>query len=193
MYTKKLKKLVFILIPILSVVILLQNPAMEALASPASTTNPNVATSASNSNMTGNEGFGTGGPEVIAKLLSNNDTSNTDPNANNGMTSNSGANTNVFHTKELDITKHTLRAGDTSDAITGTIVNNSPVEVNYVDINAALLDANGNLIGTVSGTVDFPTLKPGEDSNFKIDVSADIKELLDHYMLFVLGTPKVYD
>lgn len=190
MYTEKLKKLVFILIPVLSVVILIQNPVMVALASPASTADPNVVTTASTANTTGNEGFGTGGPEVIAKLLSNDDTSNSDANTNNSMTSNSGANTNVFHTKELDITKHTLRAGETSDAITGTIVNNSPVEVNYVDINAALFDANNNLIGTVSGTVDFPTLKPGEDSTFKIDVSADIKELLDHYMLFVLGTPK---
>lgn len=190
MYMKNLKKLVFILIPILSVVILIQNPLMVALASPVPTTNPNVASSVSNSSMTGNEGFGTGGPEVIAKLLSEEDAANSNSTTNNSMTSNSAENTNVFHTKELDITKHTLRAGDTSDAITGTIVNNSPVEVNYVDINAALFDANNNLIGTVSGTVDFPTLKPGEDSTFKVDVSADLKELLDHYMLFVLGTPK---
>ena len=178
------------MIPILSVVVLIQNPVMVALASPVPTTNPNVSSSASNSNMTGNEGFGTGGPEVIAKLLSEEDTANSDSTTNNSMTANSAENTNVFHTKELDITKHTLRAGETSDAITGTIVNNSPVEVNYVDINAALFDANNNLIGTVSGTVDFPTLKPGEDSTFKIDVSADLKELLDHYMLSVLGTPK---
>lgn len=190
MYMKNLKKLVFILIPILSVVILIQNPVMVALASPVPTTNPNVASPASNSNMTGNEGFGMGGPEVIAKLLSEEDTANPDSTTNNSMTSNSAENTNVFHTKELDVTKHTLRVGATSDAITGTIVNNSPVEVNYVDINAALFDANNNLIGTVSGTVDFPTLNPGEDSTFKIDVSADLKELLDHYMLFVLGTPK---
>jgi hypothetical protein len=190
MNIEKLRKLVFILIPILSVAILIQNPVMVALASPMPPTNPDVASSASTSNMTGNEGFGTGGPEVIAKLLSDENTANTDPTINNSMTANSGANTNVFHTKELDISKHTLRAGETSDAVTGTIVNNSPVEVNYVDINAALFDANNNLIGIVSGTVDFPTLKPSEDSTFKIDVSADLKELLDHYMLFVLGTPK---
>ena len=190
MNIEKLRKLVFILIPILSVAILIQNPVMVAFASPVPPTNPNVDSSASTSNMTGNEGFGTGGPEVIAKLLSDENTANSDPTTNNSMTSNSGANTNVFHTKELDISKHTLRAGETSDAVTGIIVNNSPVEVNYVDINAALFDANNNLIGIVSGTVDFPTLKPSEDSTFKIDVSADLKELLDHYMLFVLGTPK---
>ncbi len=190
MSMENLKKSVFILIPILTVVILIQNPVMVALASPASDSNSNVASFAGNSTMGGNESFGTGGPEVIAQLLSEDDTSNSDPTTNNSMTSNSGANTNVFHTKELDVTKHTLRAGDTSDAITGTIVNNSPVEVNYVDLNAALFDANNNLIGIVSGTVDFPTLNPGEDTSFKIDVGADVKELLDHYMIFVLGTPK---
>ncbi len=84
-----------------------------------------------------------------------------------------------------------LRVGETSDAITGTVVNNSPVEVNYVDINAALFDVNNNLIGTVTGSVDFSTLNPSEDTSFKIDIPADIKGLLDHYMLFALGTPKV--
>lgn len=187
---KNLKKLVFILIPIMSLVILIQNPVMVALASPASNSNSNVASFAGNSTMGGNEGLGTGGPEVIAKLLSKDDTSNSDSITNNSMASNSGANSRVFHTEELDVTKHTLRVGETSDAITGTIVNNSPGEVNYVDINAALFDINNNLIGTVSGSVDFPTLKSGEDTTFKIDVGGDTKKLLDHYMLFVLGTPK---
>lgn len=190
MVMKNLKKLVFILTPIISMVIFLQNPVIVALASPASNSNPNVASFTSNSTLGGNEGFGTGGPEVIAKLLSEDGPSNSDSTTNNSMVSNSGANADVFHTKELDITKHTLRAGDTYDAITGTIVNNSPGEVNYVDINAALFDASNNLIGTVSGTVDFPTLKSGEDTTFKININADTKKLLDHYMLFVLGTPK---
>jgi hypothetical protein len=191
MSMKNLKKLVFMLIPIMSMVILIQNPVMVALASPASNSNSNGAPLAGNSPMGGNEGFGTGGPEVIAKLLSEGNTSNPDSTTSNNMAPNSGLDTNVFHTKELNVTKHTLRAGDTSDAITGTIVNNSPGEVNYVDINAALFDANNNLIGTVSGTVDFPTLKSGEDTTFKIDVYPDTKKLLDHYMLFVLGTPKM--
>ena len=50
----------------------------------------------------------TGGPEVIAKLLSDEETSSSDS-TNTSMTSESGADTNVFHTKELDVTKHTLK------------------------------------------------------------------------------------
>lgn len=191
MSIKNLRKMVFILIPIVSAAILIQNPAMVAFANPVSNSNSNADSFTSNSSTgDGNKGFGTGGPEVIAKLLSENDQSNSNLSTNNSMKSNTGANTNVFHTKELDVTKHTLRVGDSSDAITGTIVNNSPMEVNYVDVNAALFDANNNLIGTVSGSVDFSTLKAGEDTTFKVDVSGNMKKLFDHYMLFILGTPK---
>ena len=192
MSTKNLKKLIagFIL---LSAVILIQNQAGVVLASPTALTDSNSNSPTDNSSSTGNEGFGTGGPEVIAKLLSNEETDGSGPAENNNMTSNSMEDTNVFHTKELDVAKHTLRVGETSDAITGTIVNISPVEVNYVSINAALFDINNNLIGTVSGSVDFSTLNPGEDTSFKVDITPDLKGTLDHYMLFVLGTPKADD
>ena len=83
MRVKNLKKLIFILIPIMSVAILIQNPVMVALASPAA--NSNVSSFAGNSPMGGNEGFGTGGPEVIAKLLSEGNTSNPDSTTNNNI------------------------------------------------------------------------------------------------------------
>ena len=189
MSTKNLKKLI-VGFTLLSAVILIQNHAIVALASPTVPTDSNSNSLTDNSSTTGNEGFGTGGPEVIAKLLSNEGTDSSGLATTNNMTSNSTGETNVFDTKELDVTKHTLRVGETSDAITGTIVNVSPMGVDYVNVNAALFDANNNLIGTVTGTVDFSTLNPGEDTSFKVDIYPDLKETLDHYMLFALGTPK---
>lgn len=53
------------------------------------------------------------------KLLSEGDMSNSGHRTNNSMISNSGANTNVFHAKEIDATKYTLRVGNTYDPITG--------------------------------------------------------------------------
>lgn len=167
----------------MALAILIQNPTLESFASTASTTNANVSNLTSDSNTIGGEGMGTGGPEVVASLLSDGET-------NNNTASNSTETNAVFHTQELAVTKHTLRQGETSDALTGTIVNNSPLEVNNVVINTALFNVDNNLIGTVSGTIDFPTLQPGEDTTFKIDINKDIGGILDHYMLFVLGTPK---
>lgn len=169
----------------MSLAILIQNPTLESFASTASTTNTSGSNLTSDSNTIGGEGMGTGGPEVIASLLSQEETNN-----NTATSSNSTETDAVFHTQELAVTKHNLRQGETSDAITGTIVNNSPLEVNYIDINAALFNVNNNLIGTVSGSIDFPTLQPGEDTTFKIDINKETGEMLDHYMLFVLGTPK---
>ena len=57
MYIKNLKNLVIILIPILSGIILIQNPIMVTFASPAPVTDSNVSSFAADSNMTGNDGF----------------------------------------------------------------------------------------------------------------------------------------
>jgi len=97
---------------------------------------------------------------------------------------------NVFHSKYVIVTKHSFRHGDLSDSVIGTLLNNSPTEVSNVGVSAALLDKNNNLIDIRSGSVDFSTLKPGEDSSFKIDLFSDTKDKVDHYILFVVATPK---
>jgi hypothetical protein len=101
-----------------------------------------------------------------------------------------GMNKNVFHSKYVTVTKHSFRHGDLSDSITGTILNNSTNEVSPVGVSAALLDKNNKLIDMRSGSVDFSSLKPGEDSSFKIDLFSDTKDKVDHYILFVVATPK---
>ena len=187
MSIENLKKLM-VAFTLLSAVILVHNYTTVTFASPALLSGSNSTSSPDNFINAGNEGSGTGGPAVVPQLLSEQRTDSSGLAANNNMTSNTTADSDVFHTKELNVTKHSLREGETSDAITGTIVNVSPVEVNYVNVNAALFDVNNYLIGTVTGSVDFSTLNPGEDTSFKVDIYPDQKEKLDHYMLFVLGT-----
>ncbi len=90
----------------------------------------------------------------------------------------------------MTVSKTSLRQGDFSDSITGTIVNNSPVTLNYVGVSAALFDENNNLLSITQGSVDFPLLRTNEDTSFKIDISSNLKDLIDNYMLFVVGTPQ---
>ncbi|MBA3749337.1 MAG: hypothetical protein H0X03_00280 [Nitrosopumilus sp.] len=98
--------------------------------------------------------------------------------------------TKIFHSQYLTVSKTSLRQGDFSDSITGTIVNNSPVTLNYVGVSAALFDENNNLLSITQGSVDFPLLRTNEDTSFKIDISSNLKDLIDNYMLFVVGTPQ---
>ena len=98
-----------------------------------------------------------------------------------------------IHSKDLTINKASIReSGDsyyTSKSIAGSLMNNSNETIEDISIYAALFDENNNLYAINSGNVDFNTLKPNEDSSFKIDVYSGDPADLDHFMLFVSGAP----
>jgi len=112
------------------------------------------------------------------------------PTTNTSSSSSGEKTANIFHSKYVTVAKTSYRQGEFSDSITGTIVNSGTIEVTSVDVSAALLDKDNNLINVASGSVDFSSLKPGEDSSFRVDISSSLKSTVDHYMLFVEATPK---
>ena len=86
----------------------------------------------------------------------------------------------------LTITDHKYTQGQFSDTITGTIQNNSPQDVNFARVYAALYDNTNTLITVENGLVQ---LKAGDSSPFDIHIFSKIKSDIDHYTLFAAGTP----
>jgi hypothetical protein len=77
-----------------------------------------------------------------------------------------------------------------SSSITGTIVNKSTSDISFAQIFAALYDQNNNLITTQSGLVDVSSLKPGDNSAFKVSLfGLSSADTVDHYTVMPGGTP----
>jgi hypothetical protein len=77
-----------------------------------------------------------------------------------------------------------------SSSITGTIVNKSTSDISFAQVFAALYDQNNNLITTQSGLVDVSSLKPGDNSAFKVSLfGLSSADTVDHYTVMPGGTP----
>lgn len=71
----------------------------------------------------------------------------------------------------------------------GTVVNNSTVSVSSAAVYAALYDKDNNLITVQNGFADVMSLKPGENSAFKISLfGLSTSDTIDHYTLLAGGT-----
>lgn len=96
----------------------------------------------------------------------------------------------TIHSKNILISKANVRETDgyfSSKSIAGTIVNNSPDTVDGVKVYAAIFDKSNDLMDIVSGSVDYTSLKPNEDTPFKIELYSTNDKPLDHFMLFAAG------
>jgi hypothetical protein len=110
----------------------------------------------------------------------------------NGVLAGNGDNNNVVsgnvtNSKYLAITFHKYVNQKDTDAITGTIVNNSTKDISSVRVYAALYDDNNMLITTEAGVVNVPSLTPTLTSPFTISLVHIQKP--DHYTLFPGGNP----
>ena len=94
----------------------------------------------------------------------------------------------ITNSKYLTIKNLKFRAESFSNSITGTIVNNSTQQVSLVNVYALLYDKDNLLITVESGIADVSTLKPGEDSAFKISLFGLGSETVDHYTILPGGT-----
>lgn len=95
---------------------------------------------------------------------------------------------NIVNSKYLTIKDQKFRSEDNS--ITGTIVNNSTSQITFSQVYAVLYDKANHLITLVSGSVDVTTLKPRDDSAFKISLfGLGPGDTIDHYTLMPGGTP----
>jgi len=96
---------------------------------------------------------------------------------------------NAVNSIYLTITEQTYRDGESSDIITGSIVNNSTQEVSSPAVYAVLYDKDNKLITVAQGFVDFAPLSPEGDSAFSITLFLPQEDIVDHYTLFAGGTP----
>ena len=74
-------------------------------------------------------------------------------------------------------------------SIAGSLINNSDKTIEDIQVYAALFDETNSLYAISSGSLDYSSLKPNEDSPFKIDIYSSDKPQLDHFMLLVSGAP----
>lgn len=130
--------------------------------------------------------------------LTNNTDSTSGTNANNAnqmddLSSTTPLGNSIIHTQYLNVTKASIReSGDdyfSTKSIAGSLINNSDKTMEDIQVYAALFDKANNLYAVSSGSLDYSTLKPNEDSPFKIDVYSSDKPQLDHFMLLVSGAP----
>jgi hypothetical protein len=99
----------------------------------------------------------------------------------------------VLEGRYLSIDRPRFREGGTSgDSITGTIINNSNQEVSSATAYAILFDKDNKVIGIGHATADISTLKPGDDSAFKIDFFdfSNNTENPDHFTVLAVGQTK---
>jgi hypothetical protein len=99
----------------------------------------------------------------------------------------------VLEGRYLSIERPRFREGGTSgDSITGTIINNSNQEVSSVTAYAILFDKDNKVISIGHATADISTLKPGDDSAFKIDFFdfSNNTENPDHFTVLPVGQTK---
>lgn len=99
----------------------------------------------------------------------------------------------IIHTQYLNVTKASIReSGEdyfSTKSIAGSLINTSDKTIEDIQVYAALFDEANNLYAVSSGSLDYSSLKPNEDSPFKIDVYSSDKPQLDHFMLLVSGSP----
>jgi hypothetical protein len=99
----------------------------------------------------------------------------------------------ILEGRYLSIERPRFREGGTSgDSITGTIINNSNQELSSVTAYAILFDKDNKVIGIGHATADISTLKPGDDSAFKIDFFdfSNNAENPDHFTVLPVGQTK---
>jgi hypothetical protein len=94
----------------------------------------------------------------------------------------------VENSRYLAVTEHRYKNGESSDQITGIVMNNSTDWISRVTVTAALYDSLGKLITTEWGFADVSTLPPGDNSAFSIALYGNNKDI-DHYKLLPGGTP----
>jgi hypothetical protein len=95
---------------------------------------------------------------------------------------------NVVNSKYVTITDHRYQRGDISDAITGTVRNNSTQEIPVISVIALLYDKDNNLITIGIGSADASDLPRGGNSAFSIHFVLKESEV-NHYTLFPGGIP----
>ena len=81
---------------------------------------------------------------------------------------NQQAKAQIVNSKYLTIKEPKFRNESFSNSITGTVINNSTQEISSVNVYALLYDKDNRLITAEIGLSDVSTLKPTEDSAFKM-------------------------
>jgi hypothetical protein len=66
---------------------------------------------------------------------------------------------------------------------------NKNLNITGTYILGQLFDKDGKLITSSFGAPDFGTLRPGENSTFKLAFLARANETVDHYIIFPSGEP----
>ena len=97
----------------------------------------------------------------------------------------------IVNSKFLTIKDPRFRdEGFGSSSITGTIFNNSTSQISLAQVYAVLYDKDNKLITVESGIVDVSTLKPHDNSAFKVSLfGLSSAGTIDHYTLMPGGTP----
>jgi hypothetical protein len=91
----------------------------------------------------------------------------------------------ILDTKTLTIKNPKFIDEGLNYSITGTVINKSQREAALIEVYAILYDVNNNIINVAGAPADVSSLKPGEDSAFKVPFSPaqSHSEFPNHYTL----------
>jgi hypothetical protein len=97
----------------------------------------------------------------------------------------------AINSKYVTILKHSFRFDQSNYPynVVGTLTNTNKLNITSIYILGQLFEKDGKLITSSFGAPDFGTLRPGENSTFKLAFLARNNETVHHYVIFPSGEP----